>query len=281
MDNLAINERNFLVKYYFRFLKYFEILKISFLTDTTYLSSNFTSGLVVFFRIWIFTQLYQITYATINKTTVSGFTIPMVIWSLMIVQSMASSTRPSIARKIQDEIKEGTIDLKICRPYSFMFFYYFELIGRFISSATVNLLVGFIAVLILVGPIKITIASLIFGLILLIFGIFLDFLTQYIIGLLSFWIEDIQPIIWIYGKGVFILGGMIFPIALFPESFQKVAEFLPFSQLFYSASRTFVSFDYNLFVKYLLTQIVWIIIFYALAAFMYRKGVRNVNINGG
>lgn len=281
MDSTYVSKRDFFTRLYFKILKYFEIFKISYLTDNAYLSSNFTRGLVVFLRIWIFTQLYEVTYKTVHAHQISGFTIAMVVWSLMLVQSLSTSTKPSIARKIQDEIKEGTIDLKICRPYSFMFFYFFEMLGKFFSSATVNLLVGFLAVFILVGPIKLTIAGLVFGLILLFFGILLDFLTHYIIGLLAFWIEDIQPLIWINGKATFIMGGMVFPIALFPSGFRKIVELLPFSQLYYGASRTFVSFDHSLFVKYLLTQLIWIVIYFTIATLIYRKGVRNVNINGG
>ena len=145
----------------------------------------------------------------------------------------------------------------------------------------INLSVGILAVLILVGPIAISPKAIIFGAILLFLGIFIDFLCLYIIGLLAFWIEDIRPVIWIYSKGLFIMGGMIFPIALFPESFRKIAELLPFSQMFYGASRIFVKFDLGLFYKYLLLQIFWIGIFYIASVLIYKKGVKNVNINGG
>lgn len=280
MNNLT-TDRIFYVKLYYKLRKYGEILKISFLTNTAYFTANLADGLVVFLRIWIFSQLYQVTYKTVGANNIAGFSVPMVVWTLMLVQIFSMSVRPSIARQIQDEIKDGTIVLKIARPYSHLFFSYFDLLGRFVSNLIINLFVGLIAVYLLVGPIKLTLLGFIFGLILLVIGLFIDFLISYLIGLCAFWMEDIKPLIWIYSKGLFVMGGAIFPIVLFPDYFRKIAELLPFSQIFYAASQIFVHFEPTLFKKYLATQICWLIIFFIFAIAAYKKGLKHVNVNGG
>jgi len=56
---------------------------------------------------------------------------------------------------------------------------------------------------------------------------------------------------------------------------QKIAEFLPFSQLFYSAARLIVNFDMELFQKFILIQFLWIAFFAALAYFIFKKGLKR------
>lgn len=95
------------------------------------------------------------------------------------------------------------------------------------------------------------------------------------------WIEDSGPLWWIYNKAKFILGGAIIPIAILPGGLREIAEFLPFSQVYYSAASMLVKFDFTTFLTYLGYQLIWITVFGLLALYLFRKGVRHVEANGG
>ena len=71
------------------------------------------------------------------------------------------------------------------------------------------------------------------------------------------------------------------PIALFPEPFKTIAEYLPFGQLYYSAARLLVHFDSAFFFHFFAVQLVWVGVFLALSLFIWRKGMKNVSISGG
>ncbi|MCC6933007.1 MAG: hypothetical protein IT292_07110 [Deltaproteobacteria bacterium] len=143
-----------------------------------------------------------------------------------------------------------------------------------------NVTIGTVAAFFLVGPLSVIISGLIFGIVLLFFGLLLDLFISLFIGLLAFWLEDISALGWIYFKEKMVFGGYILPVALFSSYLRKVVELLPFRQICYAPSRLMVHFEIDLFWQYLLTQLLWISFFWALACFTFSKGIKNVSING-
>jgi len=261
--------------------KYFEIGKISYLNNSAYFIGTISRGFTVFFRIWIFTALYRTTLNAYGLETINNLSLANVIWTLMIVQAFGSSTRPNIESLIQDEIKDGTFAYTINKPYSYFKFNLARSFGNIFSNILPNILIGSIAAMILVGPIQITFIGLMLGLILMLFGFILDFLISFIIGICAFWMEDITPLTWIHGKSTMVFGGMILPISLFPDKIQKIAELLPFSQLFYAPSKVITSGNFSDFIHYLPIQLIWISVAGLISYAVFKKGVRNVSQNGG
>src|SRR5262245_37319895 len=48
------------------------------------------------------------------------------------------------------------------------------------------------------------------------------------IGLLAFWLEDVSPVYWVWQKLLFMLGGLMLPLELYPHVVQRAALFTPF-----------------------------------------------------
>ena len=48
------------------------------------------------------------------------------------------------------------------------------------------------------------------------------------IGLLAFWLEDVSPVYWVSQKALFVLGGLMLPIELYPDFIRRAAAFTPF-----------------------------------------------------
>jgi ABC-2 type transport system permease protein len=265
----------------YKFLKYFEIAKVNYFNSSAYLLNLLSRSAIVIIRIWIFTQLYKVSYSISGVSEIGGLTVVMVVWSLMMTQSFQTATTPRLSRIIDEEVKTGTLAYSVNRPYSYILFHFFGFIGRSIPNLFINLLIGSVAALILVGPIVLSWQALGLGAVLLFFGYVLDFFVSLIIGLTAFWIEDTSAFTWIYSKGQLVFGGLVLPIALFPEYLQKIAELLPFSQMYYAAARLIVHFEPGLFVQYLLTQMAWIVFFGGVAYYLFHKGIKHVSVNGG
>ncbi|MFZ5392375.1 MAG: ABC transporter permease [Patescibacteria group bacterium] len=264
-----------------KLVKYFEIARLAYVNSGVYLANILGKSLTVVLRIWIFTQLYRVTFAVAGSDVVGGLTVVQVIWSLMLVQSFETSTRPMISKLIDEEIKSGSFAYQVNKPYSYIFYHLAGYFGRVTANVGSNLLIGTVAAWFLVGAIDWSWPGLFFGLLILILGYTLDFLISMSIGLVSFWWEDSNTIMWMYSKGRFLLGGVILPIALFPEKIQKIAEILPFANLYYAPARIMVNFDWNLAEKFVLVQLVWIFLSIMIVSIMYSRGVKNVAINGG
>ena len=133
----------------------------------------------------------------------------------------------------------------------------------------------------LVGPFSLSILGLLGGAIAIILGYTLDFFLFFMLGLMGFWVEDVKPFSWLYSKSKLVFGGVLLPIAFFPASVQKVVLLLPFSNLYYAASRIIVQFDIWLLVRCLTVQVVWIGLLGVCAYALFKRGVRHVTISGG
>ncbi len=264
-----------------KLIKYLEVARVAYVNSGAYLVNILGRSLTVVLRIWIFTQLYSVTFAVSGMQQIGGLTVAQVIWSLMLVQSFETSTKPMISKLIDEEIKSGSFAYQVNKPYSYVFYHLAGYFGRVVANLGSNLVIGTVATWFLVGLIGWSWTGLLFGLLILVLGYTLDFLIAMSIGLVAFWWEDSNTIMWMYSKGRFLLGGVILPIALFPEKIQKIAEMLPFANLYYAPARIMVGFDGQLAEKFILVQLVWIFIFIMLVSIMYSRGVKNVAINGG
>lgn len=263
-------------------LKYWAIFQVGRRNASVYLVDLWSLGIMVGIRVGVITQLYTATFLSIGVVVVDGFTIPMTVWSVMVANALqlCSATR-QIIFELQDEIKNGNIAHIMGKPYSLPTYFILIYFGRFRARFIPAVLIGGLFAWMFVGMPDITILGILTATILAIFGFFLNASISLIIALGSFWIEDVSAYRWIYDKAQWALSGMVIPLAIFPGNFKTLIEYSPFGQLFYSAGRMLVGFDTLLFLKYFATQIFWLAIMLILVAVIYRKGTKNVSINGG
>lgn len=262
--------------------KYYAITRVSWKNTQAFLINTLARSGIVVLRIGIFFQVYTATYASNNITTVNGFDINMVVWSLVFAQSIQSATRPPVSNAIQEEVQSGALSYTINRPYSFILFQLFNRLGTFILNAGMNIgLVTIITILMVGIPYTIKPISLLAGFTLLMGGFLLDFWINMIIGICAFWIEDIKAINWLYSKGMLMLGGLIIPLALFPDQLRTIVELSPFPYLFSSAAQQIVHFEPDTFIRFLSIQIIWIIVFALISKVLFSYATKYVSHNGG
>ena len=95
-----------------------------------------------------------------------------------------------------------------------------------------------------------------------------------------FFIEDANPFYWVYSKFILIIG-TIFPIEFFPKLLQPIIKYSPIYVICYGPAKLFVNFSYGDLISIVIAQIIYIFIAYMLCALLYKKGVKNLNVNGG
>jgi ABC-2 type transport system permease protein len=101
-----------------------------------------------------------------------------------------------------------------------------------------------------------------------------------IISVLSFWIEDCIPFHWIYNK-MLIVVGTIFPVEVFPLWAQPIIRCTPIFVVSYGPAKLIVDYDATTAVQVLLAQLLYLLASLALLLFLYQKGVKKLNVNGG
>lgn len=263
-------------------LKYYEIAAINTRETLTYTANFLSRTFIVLLRIWVYTKLYTLSFASAHTASINGMSLSMVVWSIMFAQSFQMSTKSSmVIRQVDEDIKNGVIAYSLNKPYSYVLFQYFTHLGKMVPNLLFLVPVSCIMTMLFVGPLALTPAALGAAAVLFLLGTTLDFLIAFLISLSAFWIEDATAFRWLFEKGQIVFGGQIVPLALFPGVLRQIGELLPFSQFYYSSSRMMVGYDPHLFLKYLAIQASWLLIFGVLVNYIFAKSIRYVSINGG
>lgn len=260
--------------------KYFYIAITSIRSKLAYLAELFSKTIFLFVILYIFLCLWKVTYAETNQTVLGGLSLKQMLWYLVVTESIIMSL-PPIATLVDQDVRTGSLAMQLIRPLSYPLNMLANTMGERILSFALNFFVGSIVALIFVGPLDFNLQSIVMFLLLLPLSFTLDFCIYFLIGLAAFWLEDTTGLTLIYSRMTMILGGMLIPLELFPDGWQKILRILPFSAIVYGPARIFVSSDAQLFVSLILQQAVAIILFAVLIRFVYSIALRRVFSHGG
>lgn len=151
------------------------------------------------------------------------------VWYLAASEWILLST-PARHLEIQEEVRRGDVAYQLPRPVAFPRATLAQCAGILAVRAPVLGVVAFGCAFLFTGtaPSLRTVAWLVpFGL-----AASLVLAVLYLaLGLVSFWLTDATPLYWVLGKLLFILGGLMLPLELYPQWLQSIARFTPFPYL--------------------------------------------------
>lgn len=261
--------------------KYLYIFKSELMSNFQYVF-NILSGFIGYLvMMFIFLNLWQYIYSDPNEL-INGYSMNQMIWYVIFAEVLYMSiSGRKLSRKISNDVKSGNIAYNINKPYSYIGYIISNTMGSVAVKFVIYFILAILTGLIFLGVFP-SINAIQFILILIssLFAIIINTVIIIIIGLISFFIEDSQPIYWIYSKIILIVG-TIFPIEYFPVSIQKFLKFTPAYVTSYGPAKLFVDFNYNSFLNIIIAQIIYLIIVYLLCLLIYKKGVKKLNVNGG
>jgi ABC-2 type transport system permease protein len=263
-----------------RAAKYVAILRMSIGNHLAYWGEVLLRSIFLVLIIFIFVQLWTLTYGSLNTAKVGDYTLPQMIWYFAFAEAIILSV-PLLRTKIDQDVKSGDLAYRLNKPYHYVFYLAADYSGERLVRFALNLVIGSILALLFVGPIALTVGGLLAVAVVLPAAMGLDFLVSCAIGLLSFWVEDTWAFDFIYRRLVMILGGMMIPLDVFPEPLSSIARTLPFSLMVYGPARLWVAPTPQFFMEMLVRLAIALAIAGAIVALIYRAGQRNVTVNGG
>ena len=261
------------------FKKYWAIFQITLLNSLAYPGELIGRSLMIIPFMWIFYQLWNVTFSAAGSDTINSMTLYSTMWYLMMAETIELS-RPALARTISDTVKDGSIAYILNKPYSFLLYQFSNSMGETIFRALVNALFGSAIVWWLVGPPPSALGWL-FAFFAVLGTWILNFCITCLIGLSAFLVEDVSPFMWIYQKFVFILGGFLIPLDFYPAWLQTIAKALPFAAMVYGPSKLFIAPSLELFGTIMLMQAIWILTLGTTLIISFRRGMNYLTVNGG
>lgn len=249
-------------------------------SNLAYLSEVAARTLFLAVILYIFLRLWQVTYGQTGASQLGGLTLPQMLWYLAMTEAITLSA-PRVAAEVDQDVRTGALAVQLIRPLSYPLARLWTTLGERVVRFGLNTVVGALIVLVLVGPIHFSLGGLLLFVLALPLAFTLDFLAQFLVGLAAFWLEDTSGLVLIYSRITMILGGMLIPLELFPQSLQPILRALPFASMIYGPARMFVAPGAAFLAELALRQGTAIVALALAVALVYRAGLRRIHSNGG
>ena len=261
--------------------KYVHIYKSELMSTLQYML-NILFRLVNFvLLIYIFMNLWNYIYDD-PQELINGYSKTQMIWYVIITEIIWGATDGRrYCRRIVNDVRGGNIAYMINKPYSYIGYAVSSHLGETTIKTLIAIIVGFaFGMIFLKNFPALSIPAIIIVILSSLFAVLINSLLVTFIGLISFVIEDSNPIFWLYSKMILILG-VLFPIEYFPGILSQIMRYSPIYVTCYGPAKLFVDFNYSSAITILFYQVIYLFISWALCYLMYKKGVKKLNVTGG
>ena len=123
------------------FKKYWAIFQITLINSLAYPGELIGRSLMIIPFMWIFYQLWKVTYAASGSDVINGLSLRDVLWYLMLAETIELG-RPPLARTISENVKDGSIAYLLNKPYDFLLYQFSTTMGETIFRALMNAIFG-------------------------------------------------------------------------------------------------------------------------------------------
>jgi ABC-2 type transport system permease protein len=249
-------------------------------SDLAYSAANISRILFMTTVLYVFMRLWSVVYVATGSERIGGLSQAQILWYLVATESILMSM-PRLWYEIDQEVRTGQLAVQLIRPLSYAAAHFGRSIGERLVRFVINLGAGSLVALILVGPISLSAAGLAMFLIVLPMAFIIDFLAALLIGLCAFWLESTQGIALIYSRLMMVLGGLLVPINVYPESVQPYLRALPFAAILDAPARILVNPSTLVFVQCLVLQVACLTVYGIGAYALHSFALRRLFVNGG
>jgi len=181
--------------------------------------------LAIFWGLWSATPLHELGTAELTQDRLFAY--------LAVTEWIAFAVGLPY-REVEAEIQGGTIDMRLARPIPFGLSTLSIWVGEAGCRFVVLAGAGVAALLYALGTIPLTVpgAALLLGSVALSVALVLVWHLQ--IGLVAAWLGMSAPTFWVWQKCLFVFGGLIMPLTIYPAGLGAVAKVSPFAAMLFA-----------------------------------------------
>jgi ABC-2 type transport system permease protein len=201
------------------------------------------------------------------------------VWYLAATEWILLSA-PPVHVEIQEAIRRGDVAYRLADPVSYVVAELANGLGVLAVRSPFLALTAFVSAFAFTGWIP-PLSSL---LIVVPFGLAASALITALylgIGLLAFWLGDVAPVYWVWQKLMFVLGGLMMPLELYPAFIRRAAAFTPFPSLLAAPASFVLETDPVTPGALAVSLILWSGITALTVFLIFRRAVSTVTFNGG
>lgn len=241
------------------------------------------------FYLWTLNRLVEVVVyifvwqAIYNQTAINGgFELSQMVTYYILVASISSFACWGINEDMAYSIRSGNINKELLNPISYFKYYFGMNLGEMLFALVIGVATFVICSIFWTVTLPVSIGYFILFILVIILSIPVTFFLQIIVGTMGFYSSTIWGMDLLRKSVISIFSGMIAPITLFPDWFQKVANILPFKDFVYTPINIWLGrISTNEIIYVIIKLIVWGILLYFISKAFFNNAIKKVTINGG
>ena len=232
---------------------------------------------LVFYAVKV--NLWTSIYRFDSLQAIQGFSLQRMLEYQAMVMVVGFISQGYNSRNLAEDIRLGRISAYLLYPFGFVRFHLasflaFQIQGIAVAGITILLLFigGFLP--------SLTLTSLLFGVFFSLLVSIFWFCVQFLIGAISFWLEET----WVLRVMFLIVGGFLsgalFPLDLYPAWLRRALDFTPFPSLNYIPAQMFSGSYAGSYGEAFFVLCLWTGLFVATLLVVWRRGMRLYSAAG-
>lgn len=225
----------------------------------------------------VFAHLWKIAAAKIGAAHLHP---DQLLWYIALNEWVLISI-PDVQIDMEQDLRSGKLAYLLPRPVSYLGGVFCEGLGMLAVNLLALGAVAFLFTWWRIGIFPFDAPTLITLVVLGIAAGCVGLVFQMLVGISAFWLQEVSPFNWIWEKLLFAFGGLILPLAVYPLWIQKIAYWTPFPAILGQRSALAIDFSFTEVLHISLSLFCWGLLAAACLLFLYRRGLKILNIAGG
>jgi ABC-2 type transport system permease protein len=173
---------------------------------------------------------YSAVFRAVGSASVAahGLTQANLIWYMGLTEFVVFCTSTFQYREFAHEIQSGEIDLLLVRPCPVWIVKLGDGSGRFLARLLVLAVPCLALTGVVAGQAFPGAASLLAALLSALLASPLLTASFFMAGASCLWVRQAEPVFWIWQKSLFLLGGLLWPLSIYPPAVRLLAWLSPF-----------------------------------------------------
>lgn len=245
-------------------------------------------GFVIGGLIYCFVMFYlwKAVYASSGGDSFLGFTMTEMVVYLFLANTTSQLTYSSVSTDIGDEIREGSISMRMIKPVDMDWSYLFTELGSAVMKVVVLLIPVTVGLEIyrycMLGEVMFRPLNFLLYLLSIILAYIISFRVNLCFGFVAFYVKNLWGFNILKNSIINFLSGSLIPLAFMPDVMRTILEYMPFASMGYTPVMIYMGkySAYEIALR-LGIQLVWAVAMFGLSKLIWFGAVKKLSVQGG
>lgn len=266
--------------------RYFPFLRAGVQTLLVYRMNFF--GFIIGGLIYCFVMFYlwKAVFSANGGGSFMGFSMADMVVYLFLSNTTSQLTHSSVSNEIGEEIRDGSISMRLVKPVNTDLSYLFSELGSLMLKLLILLfpvLCGLeIYCFCITGSVMFNGLNLMFFLVSAFLAYMISFRVNLCFGFVAFYVKNLWGMNILKNSLIGFLSGSLIPLAFMPEGLRLCLEYMPFASMGYTPVMLYMgkyspqeaAFRFGL-------QLFWLVVLYGISKLIWRGAIRRLSVQGG